>query len=405
MALTKLEKDVCITIIDCTLIFLIAILHFVSFFLIKKSDFTDIFDTYESSPLFEFKIDSENQEGFSNVIFHVWHGIKKDEYKRRKRYTVKKGETQIDKLKGSHISYKSISYKDLLYNNQIRKLVESYSGEYTKDCGVIDTLGQHLYIKDGEDCPLNDISINDNEPKIVLNNNDNNNKKIIGKLILNDGQPCYKSGEKLWRKFIDDEYADEHLECEVQVFGKLTDDRYINRGSVTYDEIYHENLDQEYYDMMKNKLGDYKVSLYSREFIGIDKQCDEKTSVTREQNKKLNKSQKDISRVFIVEGVINLCLSIDYFVIFIIWVCCHRNNTKYKYIVNVGYNILLSEMIITLGCLIAQAVYLSRIKKNDISYQCSDEITNELFRTQKDITNKSITYSWIFLSLWEMSLL
>ena len=200
-----------------------------------------------------------------------------------------------------------------------------------------------------------------------------------------------------WRKFIDDEYADEHLECEVQVFGKLADDRYINRGSVTYDEIYHENLDQEYYDMMKNKLGDYKVSLYSREFIGIDKQCDEKTLVTREQNEKLNKSQKDISRVFIVEGVINLCLSIGYFVIFIIWVCCQRNNTKYKYIVNVGYNILLSEMIITLGCLIAQAVYLSRIKKNDISYQCSDSITNELFRTQKDITNKSITYSWINL--------
>ena len=53
--------------------------------------------------------------------------------------------------------------------------------------------------------------------------------------------------------------------------------------------------------MMKNKLGDYKVSLYSREFIGIDKQCDEKTLVTREQNEKLNKSQKDISRVFIVE--------------------------------------------------------------------------------------------------------
>ena len=72
MALNKLEKDVCITMIDCTLIFLITILHFVSFFLIKKSDFTDIFDTYESSPFFEFKIDSENQEGFSNVIFHIY---------------------------------------------------------------------------------------------------------------------------------------------------------------------------------------------------------------------------------------------------------------------------------------------------------------------------------------------
>ena len=197
MALNKLEKDVCITMIDCTLIFLITILHFVSFFLIKKSDFTDLFDMYESSPLFEFKIDSENQEGFSNVIFQIWHGIKKDEYKRRKRYIVKKGETQIDKLKGSHISYKSISYKDLLYGDQIRK-GGTDSEEYKKDCGVIDTLGQHLFIKDGEECPLNEISINDNEPKIVLNN-DNNNNKIIGKLILNDGQPCYKSLEKIYR--------------------------------------------------------------------------------------------------------------------------------------------------------------------------------------------------------------
>ena len=27
------------------------------------------------------------------------------------------------------------------------------------------------------------------------------NKKIIGKMILNDGKPCYKITEKLWRKF------------------------------------------------------------------------------------------------------------------------------------------------------------------------------------------------------------
>ena len=27
-------------------------------------------------------------------------------------------------------------------------------------------------------------------------------KKIIGKLILNDGQPCYRLDEKLWRHFL-----------------------------------------------------------------------------------------------------------------------------------------------------------------------------------------------------------
>ena len=75
MALTKLQKDVCITMIDCTLIFLITILHFVSFFLIKKSDFTDIFDTYESSPLFGFNLVKEDNCGTqSSYTFQVWDG-------------------------------------------------------------------------------------------------------------------------------------------------------------------------------------------------------------------------------------------------------------------------------------------------------------------------------------------
>jgi hypothetical protein len=374
------------------IIILIGIIHLVFYFYVKQSDFDNLFDTYESSPLFDFQTNTDYQEGFSNAIFHVWRGVKKDVYKRRKRYTVKKDETNIDKLKGKRLLYKSSSYKDLLYNNQIRKIEETYSGEYTNDCGVIDTLGQHLYLKDGEDCPLNEISINDNEPKIVLNNNVIN-KNIIGKLILNDGQPCYKSSEKLWRKFDDEEYEEEHLECEVEVSGKLNDNRYINIGSVTYDEIYRENLDSQYYNMMQSKLGDYTVSLYRREFLGIDKQCDEKTTVTREQNEKLNKSQIDISRTWLVEGIINLILFLGIFVLFIIWVCYNRNKPKPKYMVDVGYYILFGELLVTLGCLIAQAVYLSRIKKYDISYQCSDETTNELFRTQQDLTQKSINFS------------
>ena len=41
------------------------------------------------------------------------------------------------------------------------------------------------------------------------------NKKIIGKLILNDGNPCYQITEKLWRQFDSKEKAKTHLECEL----------------------------------------------------------------------------------------------------------------------------------------------------------------------------------------------
>ena len=68
-------------------------------------------------------------------------------------------------------------------------------------------------------------------------NNDNYNlinKKIIGRLILNEGQPCYNSTEKLWRQFNSEEGFDTHLKCEFEVFGKYNDDRYEERGEISY---------------------------------------------------------------------------------------------------------------------------------------------------------------------------
>ena len=104
-------------------------------------------------------------------------------------------------------------YKDLLYNGQIIKKDETCEGQYLKDCGIIDTLEQHLCIKNEENCPLYDVGIgkksdtinyiNDYEANIYYNNNNYfNGQKIIGKLILNDGQPCYLLNEKLWENFM-----------------------------------------------------------------------------------------------------------------------------------------------------------------------------------------------------------
>ena len=46
-----------------------------------------------------------------------------------------------------------------MYNDQIIKNGENWTDDYKKDCGIIDTLNQHLYIKDTEKYPLYGIDI------------------------------------------------------------------------------------------------------------------------------------------------------------------------------------------------------------------------------------------------------
>ena len=171
----------------------------------------------------------------------------------------------------------------------------SYEGSFPFDCGTIDTLEQHLCIKEGEKCPLYDVGIgiqndlehyiyNEGYSNVYYNNEKYNeaNKKIIGKLILNDGQPCYRLGEKLWRKFDSDEAGDEHLKCELEIFGKFNDDRYKRKGDITYRKLYEYNLSPTNQQLIFDDLdSNLKVSLYSREFLGIDKTCDEKSSIKR----------------------------------------------------------------------------------------------------------------------------
>ena len=104
------ECSIQIVYIDIILFLIISIVHFVFYFLIKETDFENIFDVFESSPLFNFRIDS-NCGAYSHIIFHTWEGRKKenDDYKT----TVDR--TDIDKINGLYFCYKYISYRDLLY--------------------------------------------------------------------------------------------------------------------------------------------------------------------------------------------------------------------------------------------------------------------------------------------------
>ena len=64
---------------NCVIIILIAIVHFVFIFFIKETDLDNIFDVFESSPLFDFSIETTCGSN-SAVVFHTWAGREERDY-------------------------------------------------------------------------------------------------------------------------------------------------------------------------------------------------------------------------------------------------------------------------------------------------------------------------------------
>ncbi len=316
----------------------------------------------------------------------------------------------IIKINGYKFCYeKKNTYKELLYNNQIIKKSENCKDNY-KDCGIIDTLEQKLCIKQDEECPLYDVRIKTNEDNFndvnydtdssknsnIYYNNQNyyNNiieKKIIGKLILNHGQPCYHLDEKLRKKFNDEEIADEKLKCESEIFGKLTDEKYEELGQISYNKLYQDNLpNNKCKDLFKDIGNTDKVSLYKREFLGIDKECDKKSTYL-EDLKKLQKSQKQEKILLLVIPIILLVL----------WLCI---SFIYKLIYFSENYLVMIMHIINFLCLLTSIICSSIFLKNmvqlyNISYECSDLITNEAIKNDNSNTKRQIIYTSVNLGL------
>ena len=77
-SLLELKNDRFV-IVDYTIILIIAIVHFVFGFYIRKTDFQNIFDSFESSPLFDFSIGTTCDSN-SHIIFHTWEGREEKYY-------------------------------------------------------------------------------------------------------------------------------------------------------------------------------------------------------------------------------------------------------------------------------------------------------------------------------------
>ena len=216
---------------------------------------------------------------------------------------------------------------------------------------------------------------------------------------MNEGQPCYRLNEKLWRKFIFSEIGEEHLECELEIFDKVKDDRYERKGDITYDQLYKDNLGSNYnlFIEKEEELKNQKISLYKREFLGIDKSCDEKKKISEENYDKLRKNQK----------MVKICLLVEVIIIFSVFIlmycfCCLvslglRHGGARDLLYGVFLVFLIINLSLNLVCIICQSVFLGRIIKYDLVYDCSDDITNEVLRQENINTKKFIKYTGINL--------
>jgi len=391
---------------EIIVIIIASILHIVFGFMRKGPDF-NTYELFNSSPFFDFSL-NDNCTNKSYNVFHTWEGWMKKEFSNAKdKYVwLIHDKANITKINGNQFCYKFIPYKDLLNNGQIIKQRTECPKEYNKNCGRIDTLNQELCIKEEEKCPLYDIGIGEppdnisyiyNKESNIYYNNDNYNEKnktIIGKLMLNDGQPCYDSNERLWKKFANSEAVATHLNCtNFKIFNKDSDDRYIEKGEITYKKLYEDNLNERAKNKTINNVTDNeKVYLYKREFYGIYKECDKKFNLI-DDFKDLKNIQDFDKLIQTMEGIIISVVVIPFFLCLEIAFYCSKLGMISQKVYFWAYILYL----IIVGCFLAcHIIAYIKLKESDYSnYNCSDSIINEIIRKGNENNKKVMVYNKI----------
>ena len=390
-------------------IFAIGILHIVVGFKRPVPDF-NTYDLFNIAPIYDFSVDYSCYGSKQANTFHVWGGWKKYEYDfyynrfEYKYYDV----TPLKKINGKYFCYRrsSKTYMDLLKNGQIIENGTECPNRYKKNCGRIDTLNQELCIEENENCPLYDVGIGEQSDKTNYNYDiDSNvyyskenfniqNKAIIAKFNLSHGQPCYDTNETLWKKFSSKETVDSHLTCtKIKVFNKGSDDRYKERGYITYKRLYDDNLSQRAKNAIMNEIGTDPVTLYTREFFGVNKTCDENLDITDISKLKFTQNADRIIEIvqgFVMAGACFIFLIMEF-------KACKDDDRGLPGEAYCG--IYLAYIIMSGGFLASKIVAYVRAKKYDGSedYNCSDTITNELIRVGNENNRKVFTYNKICL--------
>ena len=149
------------------------------------------------------------------------------------------------------------SYIDFLKNDEIISEDKECPSNY-KSCGIIDTLRRKLCVKSNSICPIK---------KTDIKNNNENSSQILSLFKVRPDYPCINPNEKNWNYHGD--------LSPLTKFCTESDKRYekIDKFNINLYDLYKENnilKTLPSYD--ENELRKEKVYLYSRNFLGINKE-------------------------------------------------------------------------------------------------------------------------------------
>ena len=216
-----------------------------------------------------------------------------------------------------------LKYKELLKTNQTISKENNCPINYTL-CGILDTLGRKLCVKNGEYCPINTDNFQNKIWKLFSKNesipfennyynynlNMDKDAQLISIIKVSQYKPCINPSEKYW----DYHYVLEIQEkkCLTEIKGDVYDSRYqIISNSISKLQLYNENsITQKLQNIDEanlNKIKKDKVYLYSRNFLGIDINELEKSGITYD---KLISSQELIQKYIKRQNIYIIIISI-----------------------------------------------------------------------------------------------
>ena len=308
--------------------------------------------------------------------------------------------------------------------NSVSKNEECANG--FKSCGYLDTLDQKLCIKNDEECPINDLIINNAKegPKdyitIPLNNNKylhytnkNNQSHIITKLKLSEyNQPCIYPGEFSWKYH----YLLEKSSgiCKTSIESKVYDIRYIEIDSINKYDLYYENgvfnsiqhLPNYDTQILRNDI----IYLYKRTFLGFEQKCMKKNKFSFEYFDNLKEKQSN-AKYFIQLNLIILGI-ILFIIIVLLAIAAKAGNAQVLEILccigiifisiftredNVSLAVFMVFTIIHIVLFIFNLKSLINLFSIDIKFNCGDSLTNALIRELTKIIGKNITINIIMI--------
>ena len=305
-----------------TLIFIPIIISSLLYFLILNSKTVSYFMSYHNNhqlePIFNISIDKKIDDFYEDQSYMTLPGtydgcfcynntndivvtIQSKCGKLEKVCKEVKAKTgfKIEKWKNKKLFYrrgnKEVRTKYWDYYNSSVEVGHQCSelGEY-KQCGILDSLNHILCLPKNEECPINDIQINDNSTAekgyttLPLNNGtylhfsrDKINNTIYLELIVNQDTPCYNYKKETNNKilnyslFIDPD----DIKCETEFEGKGTNDEWKVIDSEPGEELLNNNDMLHYFktDLIGFPQDSYTTPfhLYYRNYIGakISKEC------------------------------------------------------------------------------------------------------------------------------------